>query len=281
MTHNPQCHALADRIRQIFRDGFFVTADMIQFMESLCPVSPAEGFERWFADPEDIETASFLEYIFTPDDAIQDRLEDHLWQGSYRKSDESEVVEMLTRHPQKSPVRFEGYQQTIWVHIPPDCIQRFVLLLRITHRLDPELDHAIRQNLDRRKQRTARICFRNAKYMSTARITPFLCKLLECLADEKDDCIVCLQFALEALEEINPDADLYSEFMGLKRRHFKRCLQADKHMSLLAEHNVETLLSQGVRMPHIDRNVEAKKMDMIDRICLAVFGKTENPFTFH
>ena len=39
--------------------------------------------------------------------------------------------------------------------------------------------------------------------------------------------------------------------------------------------NIETLLLQGERFPHIDRVQTMKSIAVIDRICLAVFGKTE------
>jgi hypothetical protein len=38
---------------------------------------------------------------------------------------------------------------------------------------------------------------------------------------------------------------------------------------------METLMLRGVRIPHIDPAEMTHKMNRIDRICLAVFGKTE------
>ena len=43
----------------------------------------------------------------------------------------------------------------------------------------------------------------------------------------------------------------------------------------LARHNVETLLLRGERVSCIDKAAARKKIQIIDRISLAVFGKTE------
>jgi hypothetical protein len=43
----------------------------------------------------------------------------------------------------------------------------------------------------------------------------------------------------------------------------------------LRQHNVETLLLRGRRLAYVDKTDVRKKIQIIDRISLAVFGKTE------
>ena len=43
----------------------------------------------------------------------------------------------------------------------------------------------------------------------------------------------------------------------------------------LTQHNVETLLLRGKRVTYVDKADARKKIQIIDRISLAVFGKTE------
>lgn len=38
--------------------------------------------------------------------------------------------------------------------------------------------------------------------------------------------------------------------------------------------NTETLMLQGVRMPYVDKNDALRKMSLIDRICIALFGRS-------
>ena len=67
-------------------------------------------------------------------------------------------------------------------------------------------------------------------------------------------------------------------FLALMDRK-KRCIQslqkAKKLDNKLARHNVETLLLRGERVSYIDKADARKKIQIIDRISLAVFGKTE------
>jgi hypothetical protein len=51
--------------------------------------------------------------------------------------------------------------------------------------------------------------------------------------------------------------------------------KAKKLDNQLIQHNVETLLLKGERVSHIDRTDARKKIKIIDRISLKVFGKTE------
>ena len=53
-------------------------------------------------------------------------------------------------------------------------------------------------------------------------------------------------------------------------------MQKAKNLDIqLTKHNVETLLLKGKRVGYIDTVDARKKIQMIDRISLAVFGKTE------
>ena len=61
-----------------------------------------------------------------------------------------------------------------------------------------------------------------------------------------------------------------------KKRFYFQGLQKAKNLDIqLKKHNVETLLLRGNRVSYVDRADVRKKIQMIDRISLAVFGKTE------
>ena len=61
-----------------------------------------------------------------------------------------------------------------------------------------------------------------------------------------------------------------------KKRFFFQSLQKAKNLDIqLTKHNVETLMLRGKRISYVDKTEARKKIRMIDRISLAVFGKTE------
>jgi hypothetical protein len=61
-----------------------------------------------------------------------------------------------------------------------------------------------------------------------------------------------------------------------KKRFYFQSLQKAKNLDIqLTKHNVETLLLRGKRVTYVDAADARKKIQMIDRISLGVFGKTE------
>ena len=68
---------------------------------------------------------------------------------------------------------------------------------------------------------------------------------------------------------------MFQALMTRKKHYFKSLQKAKKLDNQLTQHNVETLLLRGERVSYIDKADARKKIQIIDRICLAVFGKTE------
>ena len=61
-----------------------------------------------------------------------------------------------------------------------------------------------------------------------------------------------------------------------RKRFYFQSLQKAKNLDIqLAKHNVETLVLRGKRVTYVDKADARKKIEMIDRTSLAVFGKTE------
>ena len=63
-----------------------------------------------------------------------------------------------------------------------------------------------------------------------------------------------------------------------KKNIYKQNLQkAVNYEEQLKKSNMETLILQGVRIPFVSKEDALKKIQIIDRISLAVFGKIEEP----
>ena len=86
----------------------------------------------------------------------------------------------------------------------------------------------------------------------------------------------CLESAIEILEEADDQSDIYRVLSGKKASDFQSLIIAERFEELLQKNNIETLLLQGVRPVSIDKDAVLRKMEIIDRICLAVFGETAN-----
>ena len=90
-----------------------------------------------------------------------------------------------------------------------------------------------------------------------------------------NDIFECLEFVLGFLDEIKNDVDIYQALMAKKKFYFIGLQKAKKMGDRLEKHNIETLMSQGERGMLIDQADARKKMQIIDRISRAVYGKTE------
>jgi hypothetical protein len=61
-----------------------------------------------------------------------------------------------------------------------------------------------------------------------------------------------------------------------RKRFYFQSLQKAKNLDVqLTKHNLETLLLRGKRVAYVDKADARKNIQMIDRISLAIFGKTE------
>ncbi|MDP3284646.1 MAG: hypothetical protein Q8M56_09495, partial [Desulfobacterales bacterium] len=84
-----------------------------------------------------------------------------------------------------------------------------------------------------------------------------------------------LEAAMGILEEADDRSDIYRILSGKKAAGFQSLINAERFEEMLQKNNIETLLLQGVRPVSVDKDAVLRKMEIIDRICLAVFGKTE------
>ena len=87
--------------------------------------------------------------------------------------------------------------------------------------------------------------------------------------------------AFHGLPDIFPHSKLhptiyYKRLEKLQSSYYFKSLQKAKKLdNQLTQHNVETLLLSGKRVSYIDKAGTRKKIQIIDRISLAVFGRTE------
>ena len=97
----------------------------------------------------------------------------------------------------------------------------------------------------------------------------------EKLPVENEDFFEYLDFILSLLDELNDKPDMFAALMAKKKFYFQGLQKARNLDIQLKKHNVETLLLRGKRVSYIDRADARKKIQMIDRISMAIYGRTE------
>jgi hypothetical protein len=275
MELNSKCMRLADEIRRLLDQGIILDEDVVQFINSTFSSPTVSELEDILADDTNIEKDSLLELLFFPDAAMQLQLEPLLEQSRLRREDENRVAEALARKPLPVTLHFPEHKEALTVELPAAVAPAFISRLRISKRLDPRLREAIDKHVAADAGDCCKVKIRNSRFAPGENAIQFLCAFFEKIGAQSYDFYDCLDFAVLFLDEIQPDTDIYQGLMAKKRFYLRSLQIASQLERQLQKHNLETLISQGKRVIGVDPADARKKMLTIDRICRAVYGKTE------
>jgi len=275
MNADEKCILLAERIVKILKEGIHLNSNVMHFIDSTFLSPCINELEKIIADHSDCERDSLIELIFFPDEKIQAKLEDLLESHNYCREDENKVLDYLSSGHIESTIHFPGEKGTLSVKTPYEAAGRFLARLNIHRNIDERISAAIDKCISEKLKISARVKLRNTVYEITENKILFLCDFFEKMEDESGDFLECLDFTLSFLDESESTSDLFNAFMDKKRFYYKNLQRAEKFRQQLEKANMETMILQGVRAPYISIEDEKRKMELIDKISLSVFGRTE------
>jgi hypothetical protein len=275
MNADEKCRLLAERIEKILREGIHLNSDVMHFIDSTFSSPRTNELEIIIADSSDCERDSLIELIFFPDEEIQAKLEDLLESHNYCREDENKVLDYLSSRQIESTIYFPDNKGTLSVKMPYDAVGRFLARLNIHKKIDKRISAAIDTYVSEKMKISVRVKIRNIVNEIAENKILFLCNFFEKMEDESDDFLECLDFILSLLDEAENTSNLFSAFMDKKRFYFKNLQRAEKFRQQLEKGNMETMILQGVKVPYINIEDETRKMELIDKISLSVFGRTE------
>jgi hypothetical protein len=247
----------------------------MHFIDSTFSSPRTNELEIIIADSSDCERDSLIELIFFPDEEIQAKLEDLLESHNYCREDENKVLDYLSSRQIESTIYFPDNKGTLSVKMPYDAAGRFLARLNIHRNIDEKISAAIDTYVSEKMKISVRVKIRNIVNEIAENKVLFLCNFFEKVEDESDDFLECLDFILSLLDEAENTSNLFSAFMDKKRFYFKNLQRAEKFRQQLEKGNMETMILQGVKVPYINIEDETRKMELIDKISLSVFGRTE------
>lgn len=282
----PPCslNRLENHIRALMDDGLVLTEDVRRFMEGTFGAADVETLQTVLADPDNSERDSLLDLLFFPDQSLQAAIEPLLEAQPLSTADVGRLAQRFKATPLAARFRLPGTDRAIPVALPASGVDAFVIRLNLAwapaaalaaalSRLDAGLLAPGGSAEDGRIR--LRVRLRNAALTQTAVQVRFLCDFLERMPLGDEAFVDHLQFSLVFLQE-HPDAgNLYAALMDRKRficRHLQKSWRAAERA---ARSNMETLAMTGVRTPYFDVARGERDLEMIDRIALAVFGRTE------
>ncbi len=273
-TSEDRRHLLV-RIIEALENGGGLTDAILDYIDaSLFPPEP-DRLASFLADDTNSERDSLLDLIFFPDLAVQMDLEPLLEASRCSAGDKNEVHDRLMARAIHARVNLPDGRKLASLLVPDFIKSQYLERLNIAWQIDPRVATAIDKCLSAANGTIIKVRLRNAGICTRSGHGVFLCRFFERMADSDPDYLACLDLALSILQTADEGVDVYDLLIEHKRSLFRSLQQARRFETLLGQSNMETLMLQGVRAPHVSPNTLMQHMRRVDLICFGIFGKTE------
>jgi hypothetical protein len=269
-----KCELLAEEIASILKEGIQLSPDALHFIDSTYSNPSLQELANILGDESDCERDTLVELIFFPDESIQVRLEDLLERLDLNDKEAESVTELLLEKERLTAIYLPGTAKPLILQMPRSAVDQFLARLNISKRLDNTLVDAIHKNVSENAGTLVKVKLRNVRKIPTGPQLHFLSAYFEKMNTSDNELIECLELVLDVLDDLKDNAEIFSGLMARKKFYFKSVLEADKFEAKLKKSNMEILMLQGQRAPYIDKADAIKKMALIDKVSLSVFGNT-------
>lgn len=267
---------VAGKIEEVFQNGFCLDSKVLHYIDSTFSNPSASEIEKILTGESDFEKETLLKLIFSPDESTQFLLEEFLEEADFTREDVERIIGYLSAREIRSKIIFPDERETINVIVPPAVLGEFIDRLNISVKHNEKLAEAFKFIVSDRAKTLAKVRIRNARKEFAGKRLDSLSLFFEKMGYEEESIFnECIESVIEVLEDADDRSDIYQVLSGKKAFLFQNLINAERFEELLQTNNIETLLLQGVRPVSIDKNAAIRKMEIIDRICLAVFEKTE------
>jgi len=267
---------VAGKIDELFQNGFSLDCKILHYIYSTFSNPSKAEIEKILTGEPDFEKETLLKLIFSPDESMRFFLDDFLEEADFTEEDVKRITGYLSAHEIQSKIIFPDERGTIKVQVSPVVLGEFIQHLNMHVKIPGKLAEAVKFIACDRSRTLAKVKIRNAGKKFAGKRLDFLCLFFEKMGHEDQSIFdEYLEVAMGILEEADDRSDIYRTLSGKKAAGFQSLINAERFEEMLQKNNIETLLLQGVRPVSIDKDAVLRKMEIIDRICLAVFGKTE------
>ncbi len=274
MASEEKVSELKRKLQGVFNRGFTLDADVMHFIDSTF-LSPSPGeIREIMEDPSNCERDPLIELIFFPDEAVQEELEETLEKLSLSSPDEKALLSELTAETIPTYLKLASGEPLFDTQLPDEAKPLFLSRLKITKPLDDGIRNVVDANVDASLVAKVKVRLRNKPALGPDK-SDFLCLYLEKVKVGKKIFVEYFDFVLGFLGETGEDGDYYTALIDKKRFYYQSIKQAEKFDEHLGSSNIETMIMKGITPLSIDKDDLRRKMDIIDRICQKIYGKTE------
>jgi hypothetical protein len=240
---------------------------------ALFPAEP-EALAAFLVDETDSARDSLLDLIFYPGPAVQLALEPLLEAARCTPTDERRLQARLIEREIQAPIHMPDGRLLVRIAVPNVTKSQYLTRLNITWQIDPEVAAAIEASSPSAVARVCKVRLRNAHLRITPGRRRFLVRFFERMTPDGEG-LACLDLALVLLPTAEGDPGGYDMLARQKQALYRSLQQLDRFETRLRKSNMETLMLQGVRNPHLSREAVIAQLRRIDLICYRLYGKTE------
>ena len=271
MDATPAYQGLARWVQQILQTGLSLNDDLNGYMES---TFGRTDLTRILAEADSNEIDSLLELLFYPDIGLQIQYETQWGHIPFTDQDQRAVIELLQSEPLQVPILLQDKTPAMRIDVPDFVIASFIQRLNIACQPPADLTAVLERNLGNRLHMLTRVHLRNVSFSWQPQQVDLMHLFVNRMADH-DDYETCLTFILSIIQEFGPQVQPYAFLAAKKFFYFQSLCKAEAFERKRQTSNMETLLLQGERSSHGSIEEWRSRMHRIDRICQALFGRTE------
>jgi len=273
---NPMLREGLARIIEALENGGCLTDSILDYIDAALFSPEPDRLAAFLSGDTDSQRDSLLDLIFYPDQAVQIDLEPLLEVARFSAQDEMQMHDRLTFRTVHARVNMPDGRQLVCIRVPDFIKSQYLARLNISWQMDPHVAAAIQKGLPASMRPIVKVRLRNAGICTASGRRAFLCRFFQRMAPSDPDYLACLDLVLPLLESAGEGVEGFDLLVEHKRALFRTLQQAKRFETLLARSNMETLMLQGVRAPHVSPDALMRDMRLIDLICLRSFGKTES-----
>lgn len=272
MNDQTQLKALSRWIAGELEAGIALTDDVLNYLDA---TFGTQDLAAVLADADDGEIDSFLELLFYPDARLQLKYEARWGREIFTGQDQEAVIASLCAAPVVAGITVPGTQRKISVPVPDFASGSFVQRLNICWQPPDKLYQYIDQHcvdddglMTRVQLRNARLNWHETQISLVGRYLPLQQAGYETFTSD-------LEFLISIISEMTLGDDPYAFLAGKKFFYFKSLCSAEDFERRRQSSNMEIMMMSGARSAHGSIDQWRQFMRQIDRICQALFGRTQ------
>ena len=273
MASEQSCRVMANRIKTILIHGVTADENIKKYIASAFSDPDPEALQEILYDEADNDRDSLIDLIFTPDETVQCQLEAQIETETFNSCDEKHLCRLIAMDKPESYLIFPEDRITIKLPLTPAIIAAYVSRLKITHRLPLKLIAVINQRFDRETVLPVKVKLRNSGMRFTLEQIDFLSAFFNALSPAKKF-LHYLNFVIPFLESLPANKTVEMALQAQREQYLNNIDLATRFEIMLKKSNMETLMLQGIRTPHISKAETIENIATIDDICYALWSQT-------